>query len=291
MEPAGHTRIPTRNRRQTMDWGLVLMSQGIEATIDDGAEDGLGWGLWVASADHPAAMRVIRLYQWENRHWHWRQPLPWRGFHFDWKILFWGLLLVVLHGGDHLRGGDLQNAGEMDNAAVRAGQWWRIFTAMLLHADIAHLVSNVSLGMVFLGLAMGRYGSGWGLLAAYLAGAAGNLAGLMIYRDPHFGLGASGMVMGGLGLLAAQSVTLLRQGSVARKYVVRALMAGVILFALFGLDPTTDVLAHFAGFVAGLVLGGILMSLPSSWLNRKTDAAAAILLAGLLIGTGWLAFR
>jgi membrane associated rhomboid family serine protease len=179
----------------------------------------------------------------------------------------------------------------MDNAAVRAGEWWRIFTAMLLHADVGHLMSNLSLGMVLLGLAMGRYGSGLGLLAAWLAGAAGNLAGLFVYPDSHLGLGASGMVMGALGLIAAQSVALLRHGPIGRKYVIRGILAGVMLFALFGLSPGTDIVAHFGGFVAGLVLGGVLMSLPATWQNPKTDAAAAVIFAGLLVASTWMALK
>jgi membrane associated rhomboid family serine protease len=290
MELPGHSKIPSRSRRQTLDWGLVLMSQGIAATMDDGA-DGTGWCLWVATADLPAALRALRLYQWENRHWHWRQPLPWRGFHFDWKIVLWALLLIIVHAISVTSVRDVALAGRMDSAAVRAGEWWRLFTAMLLHADVAHLVSNVSLGVVLLGLAMGRYGSGLGLLAAYLAGAAGNLAGLLVYPMPHYGVGASGMVMGGLGLLAAQSVTLLRHGSIGRMYVVRGILAGVMLFVLFGLSPETDVVAHFGGFVAGLALGGLLVCLPPRWQNPWTDTAAAIIFGGLLLATGWLAFR
>jgi membrane associated rhomboid family serine protease len=177
----------------------------------------------------------------------------------------------------------------MDNAAVHAGEWWRLFTAMLLHADIAHLASNLSLGLVLLGLAMGRYGSGLGLLAAYLAGAAGNLAGLFVYPDQHLGLGASGMVMGGLGMLAVQSVTLLRRNPISRKQVWRGLAAGVLLFALFGLNPDTDVVAHFGGFVAGLVFGTLLVWLPPRWQNSKIDSVAAIIL-GCLVGiTCWRA--
>ena len=273
-----------------MDWGLVLMSQGISATIDDGAE-GAGWGLWVATPDYPAAIRAIRLYRWENRHWHWRQPLPWRGFHFDWRIALWGALLVAVHLASQASRRDLQAAGCMDSAAVWGGQWWRIFTAMLLHADAAHLASNVSLGMVFLGLCMGRYGSGLGLLASYLAGAAGNVAGLFIYPEPHYGVGASGMVMGGLGMLAAQSVTLLRHGFIGRKYLLRGILAGLMLFVLFGLSPGTDIVAHFAGFAMGLLLGGLLLLLPPRWQNRTTDAGAATVFLVLLVVTGWLAFR
>ena len=290
METDGQSRIPARNRRQTMDWALVLMSQGIAATIDDGA-DGAGWCLWVDPADYPAARRAIRLYQWENRHWHWRQPLPWRGFHFDWKSAFWGLFLVVIHGVSQISDRNLQTAWRMDNAAVRAGEWWRLFTAMLLHADVSHLLSNVTLGMLLLGLVMGRYGSGTALLAAYLAGAAGNLAGLLLYPTPHFGVGASGMVMGALGMLAVQSLTLLRHGGMGRKHLFRGLITGVILLALFGLNPDTDVLAHCTGFVTGVLLGSILVSLPARWRTRTNDTIAGVAFLGLLVVTGWLAFR
>jgi hypothetical protein len=64
------------------------------------------------------------------------------------------------------------------------------------------------------------------------------------------------MAMGGLGMLAIQSLKLLRQNPINRKYVLRALMAGLMLFVLFGLSPETDVVAHFIGIMAGLLLGG-----------------------------------
>lgn len=290
MESTGQSRIPARMRRQAMDWGLVLISQGIAATIDDGA-DGAGWGLLVATGDYPAALRAIRLYCLENRHWRWRQPLPWRGFLFDWKISFWALLLVAVHWLCQTIRPELQTAGRMDNAAVWAGQWWRLFTAMLLHADTGHLAANVSLGMVLLGLTMGRYGSGTGLLATYLAGACGNVAGLLLYPESHLGVGASGMIMGGLGMLAVQSVTHLRQNPLVRKHVLRSMMAGVLLFVFFGLSPNADVVAHLGGFVAGMLFGGMLARLPARWQNPKTDLAAGLIFVGLLAATSWLAFR
>jgi membrane associated rhomboid family serine protease len=290
MEQAEQSRIPTRTRKQAMDWGLVLMSQGIVATIDDGAE-GAGWGLVVQTSDYPAAMRAIRLYRLENRHWPWRQPLSWRSLLFDWKILFWALLLVAVYSLSQTSRLDFPVKGRMDNAAVCAGEWWRVFTAMLLHADAAHLAANISLGVVLLGLAMGRYGGGLGILASYLAGAAGNVAGLLLYPGSHLGVGASGMVMGGLGMLAAQSVTLLRNNLIGRKQMFRGLMGGVMLFVFFGLSPNTDVIAHLGGFVAGLAFGGMLVCLPARWKNPKTDLVAGIFFVGLLVTTSWLAFR
>ena len=37
-------KIPARSRRQALDWSLVLVSQGIETTIDADT-DGAQWGL------------------------------------------------------------------------------------------------------------------------------------------------------------------------------------------------------------------------------------------------------
>jgi membrane associated rhomboid family serine protease len=275
-----------------MDWGLVLMSQGIAPIIDEGAA-GQGWGLLVPTTDYPAALRAIQLYRRENRHWrwHWLAPVQERGRPFDWRVSWWSLLLVALYLVSHAPGSNFQARGCMDNFAVRAGEWWRLFTAILLHADIAHLVSNVGFGTLLLGLTMGRFGAGLGLLTTYLAGAGGNLAALVIYPGPHLGVGASGMVMGGLGMLSAQFIGRLRRGAIGRRQVFRAGMAGVMLFALLGLNPETDVVAHLGGFATGLALGGLAAWCPPRWRNPQTDLAAACLFGGLLVFTGWRGFH
>lgn len=203
------SQIPTVSHEQSKEWGLVLLSQGITGTISKGVE-GMASGLIVATDDYPAAMRAIRLYRQENRHWNWQKPLVHHGFLFDWKICGWVALLSGVYFLTHELNPEWLTAGCVDSSAIHAGEWWRIFTAMLLHADLGHLASNLSTGVLLLGLAMGRFGGGHGLLLAYLAGAAGNIAGLFLHPEPHRGLGASGMVMGGLGLLAAQSFSLLK---------------------------------------------------------------------------------
>src|SRR5205085_5182165 len=131
----------------------------------------------------------------------WRQELPWKGLIFDWRNLAWFLVLAVIFVFDETRSSYLTKAGMMDRQAVWAGQWWRLFTAVTLHRDLSHLVSNVTAGILLLGLAMGSFGSGIGLLAAYLSGVIGNLAGLFVYSGAHHSVGASGMIFGALGLL------------------------------------------------------------------------------------------
>src|SRR5574340_1395553 len=192
MEAATAT-IPVRSHRQAMDWSLVLVSQGIETTIVRTEDDG-GWGLEVAAADYTNALRTLRQYRLENRGWPWQQVVFRSGFLFDWGSLAWCLLVSLFFWLSTRT--DLQSPGLMDGAAVAHGQWWRLFTAMWLHADPAHLATNATIGLVLLGLAMGRYGTGVGLLVAYLAGAGGNLIAWLASLQPHRSLGASGLVMG-----------------------------------------------------------------------------------------------
>jgi len=184
----------------------------------------------------------------------------------------------------------LQQVGVMDPARVQDGAWWLLFTATMLHFDLAHLMANLAIGLPVFGLAMGRYGPACALLAVFVGGAGGNLAGLLFRQQPSHALGASGMVMGGLGLLTIQSLSV--HFKQTRKYVVGGLLAGVMLFTLLGLDPASDVIAHLGGFVCGLVLGAPLSLIPQKkLLGGRANAFCGVLLAGLLALTWTLALR
>ncbi|MEW6306157.1 MAG: rhomboid family intramembrane serine protease, partial [Verrucomicrobiota bacterium] len=176
-------------------------------------------------------------------------------------------------------------AGIMDSEAFRAGEWWRLFTAVMLHGDAGHLMANITTGFLLLGLAMARFGGGVTLLATFLAGVLGNIAGLLIYSGPYRALGASGMMMGALGLLAAQSVADWRANPRAARAVLASLIAGIMLFLLFGASPTSDLVGHVVGFLAGTVGGAALSHLPEATLHRARTrglALAALMLAVLL---------
>ncbi|HCL92528.1 MAG TPA: hypothetical protein DIC50_07070 [Verrucomicrobia subdivision 3 bacterium] len=285
MEPAT-ARIPVRSQRQAMDWSLVLISQGIEVTIDPG-DEGAGWGLLVPRQDCARALQTLRQYRRENRAWPWQQPVFRPGLLFDWGSLAWVLLVVAFYGLNSR--GDLQAVGVMDGAAVAQGQWWRLFTAIWLHADLAHLATNAALGLVLLGLAMGHYGTGTGLLAACLAGAGGNLLAGLLSLQTHRSLGASGMVMGSLGLLAVQSFSLWRTSTRAVKLVVSGVCGGIMLFVLLALTPGTDIVAHLGGFLGGLVLGVLLSLAPKMAHKLYANLACGVAFAILVIVPWWLA--
>src|SRR5262249_17445976 len=162
---------------------------------------------------------------------------------------------------------------------------------MGLHADLALLARYCVLGVIFVGPSCGRYGTGVGLLAGYLAGAGGNLFGWLVAPQPRFSLGASGMVMGGLGLLAIQSFALWRRDPQARKYILSGILGGGMLFLLLGLSPGSDLLAHAGGFGTGLLLGAILTRFPRTTASTALNLLSGVLFTALVIWPWWLALR
>ncbi len=270
-----------------MDWGLVLVSQGIESAIEQDEE---GWALTVATHEAEAARTAIRLYEAENRKQPWRQEVFHSGLLFDWACVGWALAVISFFW-LCATGHRLQDAGIMDARAVLRGEWWRLFTAIWLHGDLGHLAMNLAIGFPLVGLAMGTCGSGTGFLAALFAGVFGNLATLLFSSGQHRSLGASGLIMGALGLLTAQWLSLQHRTPRARRLAIAGLGGGLMLFALLGLSPGTDVLAHAGGFVGGLLIGAVLAQRVDLARQAEVNVAAGIVSMALVIWTWWLALR
>lgn len=290
-ETQAYARIPAQTRRQAMDWSLVLASQDIHPIISP-PEETRAWGLLVETAQYESALAAIRQYRLENRGWAWRREVPGAALEIHVGALFWCLILAFWHWVVTFVWPELELAGRMESARVHSGEWWRLATALLLHADLAHVMANATFGVIFLGFAMARYGAGVTLLTTYLAGILGNLVGLNFYSRPYIGVGASGMMMGALGLLSVHSLGLWRENPKAARYVVPGVLAGFFLFILFGVNPRADILAHLGGFVAGSVFGGALSLVPQRKLeNRALNIIALCLLIVAVIGTWTLALR
>jgi rhomboid protease GluP len=281
--------IPTRSKRQAMDWSLVLASQGIETTIDI-LPEGRQWVLLIDAQDHERGMEAIRQFRLENRGWNWQQKLQWPAITFHWGVVLWCFVVALVYWADISKGDALRGLGAMDSSAVGQGQWWRVFTAVTLHSNLGHLAANLTTGFLLVGLAMARYGPGVGLFASYLAGAFGNVAGFLLYQGPYRGLGASGMVMGALGLMSVQTLSHWGGRPKLSRYLLSSVLAGFMLFVLLGLDPQSDVVAHLGGFVGGALLGVLLARAPLRPLhNYLLNFATVALSISLFLWTWWKA--
>ncbi len=282
--------LSTRSHRQALEWSLALLSQGIESELIDTPEPD-SWSLLIAPEFENLARETLRLYEEENRNWPWRPPAPRQRVTFDWACLGWVFLLAVFHLLGEVR--EFREPGTLSAAAVRGGEWWRCFTATWLHADIGHLAGNAAVGALLLGLALGRYGAGVGLLAASLAGACANALRSLMVPGSWTGLGASGVVMAALGLLAAQYIPRWRSERHRWRHYLGGMAAAIMLFVLLGVAPGSDVLVHAFGLGFGALFGAILsLERLRAWSNRGwVNGLSGAIFVVLVIVPWWLAWR
>lgn len=280
VEPVAPAVIRARSEQQALDWSLVLVSQGIACALDRDPESG-AWQLELPREEQPRALEALRLYHQECRRSRWEHPLPDSELTFHAGVLIWVTILSLVHAVS----GHLPEA-VFRYAAAGRGEWWRAITALWLHDDLAHLAANALTGSIFLGLAMARYRAGLASLVMLLAGAGANFFALQFRRDhPGYGLGASGMVMAAVGMLAVQALPLWRHGRRGTRVILVGLIGGTFLFIEFGTSLSSDVLAHAVGFVGGLLLGAVCALLPTESLARVNRGAWVLFT--LLMTAAW----
>lgn len=188
--------------------------------------------------------------------------------------------------------------GAGDASAILSGELWRLFTALTLHADPAHIASNAVIGGAFLVLLSRRLDSGAAWLAAVLSGALGNLVNAAVQGPGHSSIGFSTAVFGAAGVLAGlkgvSGEAALQSPLNPRRGWLTAVAAGLALLACLGTaGENTDIGAHVFGLLAGLGVGALagLACARHGYPNEGWGLAfnrACGALAGLLLGGAWL---
>ena len=175
-------------------------------------------------------------------------------------FVVFGYTLLVFFVNQQRHSGWLVERGALDAVALlQHGEWWRMVTALTLHADVAHLSANV-LGGVFFAVFVNRgFGVGLGWVLILLSGILGNLSTAMVYFPAeHHSMGASTAIFGALGLLVGDALV---AGIVHGRFEifrtrVIPVVGGFVLLALLGAgDVRTDTVAHFGGFLMGFCVG------------------------------------
>lgn len=148
--------------------------------------------------------------------------------------------------------------------ALTGGQYWRVFTAGLLHFGLIHLLLNL-VGVWYFGRFLERLIGPWRFLVCYVLSGPGAFALILAY-SAFFGgetfllVGASASLMGIVGAAAAVLYKRWRRGRSPR--VRRQLGLLVLIVALqtvFDLvTPQVSFAAHFGGAVIGLLLGAVI---------------------------------
>lgn len=240
--------------------------------------------------EHWAAQASEELLRYEEENRGFRRPraLPPAapGARLGTALCALALVLFALAQWGQAFGLDWLGRGNAQASAIRAGELWRAVTALTLHTDLPHLLSNLVFGALFAYLLFHSYGGGLGALALLLAGALGNVANAWVHASEHHSIGASTAVFAAVGLLGGSEARVRHLLSEARTRRFAPVGAALLLLLYLGVGEAqstrnVDVLAHVFGLFAGLALGLGLGSLPRGAIeDRRLQLAAALAAAG-----------
>jgi len=134
------------------------------------------------------------------------------------------------------------------------GQPWRFITAIFLHGSILHIIFNMWVLMDIGPMVEELYGSGRYFFLYVATGAVGYIASS---AAGHFSVGASGSLLGLIGVLLA---TTTGRKSQAAQSLRSALIRWLVYIGVLGIIMRgTDNYAHFGGLAAGYLLGRIMV--------------------------------
>jgi rhomboid protease GluP len=148
---------------------------------------------------------------------------------------------------------DLLSWGANYGPDIAGGQWWRLLTAMFVHAGCMHLLLNMY-GLLFVGLFLEPVLGSWRFALYYLAsGLLASIASLKIHPD-LVGVGASGAIFGMYGAFLACLVTGVFPPGLKKAFLLSTLIfVGANL--VMGLSGNTDNAAHIGGLISGFLIG------------------------------------
>ncbi len=140
--------------------------------------------------------------------------------------------------------------GCMDSFAIYKGEWWRIITAITLHKNIVHILSNIFWQGVFMYFLLRTIRPSIAWAMSILGGITGNLLNYFYHNISHVSLGFSTCVFATLGISIG-----IRSLEREKKWGI-FIMSGLGIFAMLGIGGArVDVSGHLFGFISGFLIG------------------------------------
>lgn len=203
------------------------------------------------------------------------------------NVIIW--LIMIATGVSPLMPGteDVLSWGATSADKVTDGDYWRLWTSNYLHYGIIHLAVNM-LSLNNIGRMLEQFIGWWRFALLYtFTGICGSAA--SIWWNPYaVGVGASGAILGIVGVLLALLTTNLIEKTVRMK-MLRSMAISAGLMILIGLQANVDNAAHLGGLGAGMIGGYFIFpELRAHYYQRKKQflglIAALLLISG---GIGW----
>jgi membrane associated rhomboid family serine protease len=149
-----------------------------------------------------------------------------------------------------------------DNDAIRAGEWWRLLTAGLVHGSVFHLGMNLFVLSNVGGVIERLVGGARMWLVLWGGVAAGSIASFVV--NPHPSVGVSGGVFALVGALLAVGLrNRQRLPAPLRAMMVRGPVEVIFLNLALGFSVARiDNAGHLGGLAGGFLLGLVLRLRP-----------------------------
>jgi rhomboid protease GluP len=134
------------------------------------------------------------------------------------------------------------------NINVLNGEYWQLLTSIFVHVDISHIALNM-LFLVIFGLRAEELFTTEEYFAVYmLSGLSGNLLTLFLMAPNTLSAGASGAIFGMYG------ASIIYARKTFGQSIIGALMYAFLLLIL-STGAGVNIVAHFGGLAAGLIIG------------------------------------
>jgi rhomboid protease GluP len=134
---------------------------------------------------------------------------------------------------------------------ILSGEWWRLVTAIFLHAGLLHIGFNLWV-LMDIGPAVESTFSTPKFLVMFLASGVVGFLASMLWNPYGQSVGASGAVLGLIGVLIGASF---HHGTLGREYRSHLLRWVIYIFVFGFVIRGIDNAAHFGGLVTGALLG------------------------------------
>jgi membrane associated rhomboid family serine protease len=156
---------------------------------------------------------------------------------------------------DMVPGVNLKYWGMNIGPLTLSGQYYRLFTAGFLHANILHIGFNMWC-LWSLGRLSERLFGKWQTLAIYMVTGVGGAILSIAYNPQRAELGASGAIFGIVGaVLAGVKFGDLNISTGEKRAIVSSVVTFAVINFVLGMYGNTDNMCHLGGFVTGLLIG------------------------------------